>query len=100
MIENSFSRQKSYADPRRRDVEFAIGDYVFLKVSPMKGVIRFGKKGKLAPQYIGLFEITDRVRAVAYRLESPPNLSHVHPVFISPCSGNTYLILLMCYSRM
>ncbi len=60
---------------------FAVGDYVFLKVSPMKGVMRFGKKGKLAPRYIGPFEITDKVRAVAYQLELPPSLSHAHPVF-------------------
>ena len=52
-----FSRQKSFADPRRKDVSFSAGDLVFLKVSPMKGVIRFGKKGKLAPRYIGPFEI-------------------------------------------
>ncbi|KAJ9189065.1 hypothetical protein P3X46_000398 [Hevea brasiliensis] len=62
-------------------MEFAVGDYVFLKVSPMKGVMRFGKKCKLAPRYIGPFEVTDRVGAVAYQLELPPNLSHVHPVF-------------------
>ncbi|XP_058002245.1 uncharacterized protein LOC131179418 [Hevea brasiliensis] len=65
-LKTAFSRQKSYADPRRRDVDFAVGDYVFLKVSPMKGVMRFGKKGKLAPRYIGPFEIIDRVGAVAY----------------------------------
>ncbi len=77
----AFSRQKSYADPRRRDVEFAVGDYVFLKVSPIKGVMRFEKKGKLAPQYIGPYEVTDRVGAIAYWLELPLNLSHVHPIF-------------------
>ncbi len=58
-----------------------MGDYVFLKVSPIKGVMRFRKKGKLAPRYIGPFEIMDRVRAVAYQLELPSNISHVHPVF-------------------
>ncbi|XP_021683623.2 uncharacterized protein LOC110667170 [Hevea brasiliensis] len=59
-LKTVFSRQKSYADLRWKDVEFAMGDYVFLKVSLMKGVMRFRKKGKLAPQYIGPFEITDR----------------------------------------
>ena len=53
----AFSRQKSYADPKRKDVSFSSGDLVFLKVSPIKGVMRFGKKGKLAPRYIGPFEI-------------------------------------------
>ncbi len=62
----TFSRQKSYVDPKQRDVEFVVGDYVFLKVSPMKGVMRFGKKGKLEPRYIRPFQVTDRVRAVAY----------------------------------
>ncbi len=58
-----------------------MGDYVFLKVSPMKRVMRFEKKDKLATHYIGLFEITDRMGEVAYQLELPPNISHVHPVF-------------------
>ena len=62
------SRQKSYADTKRRDVEFQVGDQVFLKISPMKGVKRFGKKGKLSPRFIGPFEILDKVGAVAYRL--------------------------------
>ena len=53
----AFSRQKSYADPKSKDVSFSPGDLVFLKMSPMKGVMRFGKKGKLAPRYIGPFEI-------------------------------------------
>ena len=75
------SRQKSYADPKRRDVEFLVGHYVFLKVSPMKGVMRFGKKGKLAPRYIGSFEILERIGMVAYWLALPPNMSQVHPVF-------------------
>lgn len=74
-LETAASRQKSYADPKCKDVEFHVGDYVFLKVSPMKGVIRFGKKGKLAPRYIGSFEILERVGMVAYRLALPLNLS-------------------------
>ena len=60
------SKQKSYADHRRRPLEFQVGDHVFLLVSPRKGVFRFGKKGKLAPRYIGPFEILQRVGEVAY----------------------------------
>ena len=80
-LRTAFSRQQSYADPKRRDVQFSIGDHVFLKISPMRGVMRFGKKGKLAPRYIGPFEILDRVGRVSYRLALPPHLSQVHPVF-------------------
>ena len=80
-MRTAFSRQKSYADPRRRDVQFGVGDHVFLKISPMKGVMRFRKKGKLTPRYIGPFEILDRVGNVSYRLFLPPNFGHVHPVF-------------------
>ena len=75
------SRQKSYADNRRRDLEFQVGDHVFLKVSPSKGVMRFGNKGKLSQRYIGPFEILDRVGNVSYRLALPPVLSHIHNVF-------------------
>ncbi|KAL5555342.1 hypothetical protein UlMin_037578 [Ulmus minor] len=75
------SRQKSYADKRRRPLEFLVGDSVFLKVAPMKGVMRFGKKGKLSPRYIGPFEILERIGKVAYRLALPPELSYVHNVF-------------------
>ena len=74
-LETPASRQKSYADPKHRDVEFQVGDYVFLKVSPMKGVMRFGKKEKFAPRYIGPFEILERIGMVAYRLALPPNMS-------------------------
>ena len=66
------SRQKSYADHRRRPLEFQVGDHVFLRVSPRKGVFRFGKKGKLAPRYIGPFEILQRVGEVDYQLALPP----------------------------
>lgn len=75
------SRQKSYVDKRRKDLEFEEGDHVFLRVSPWKGVMRFGKKGKLSPRYIGPFEILERVGATAYRLALPPSLSQLHDVF-------------------
>ncbi|KAL5578429.1 hypothetical protein UlMin_020128 [Ulmus minor] len=75
------SRQKSYADVRRRPLQFDVGNYVFLKVTPRRGVTRFGVKGKLAPRYIGPFEIMSRVGEVAYRLALPPQLGHVHNVF-------------------
>ena len=75
------SRQKSYADNRRRELEFNVGDHVFLKVSPFKGVMRFGKRGKLSPRYIGPFEILQRYGAVAYELALPTELVMVHPVF-------------------
>ena len=75
------SRQKSYADKRRKDLEFSVGDMVFLKVAPMKGVMRFGVKGKLSPRFIGPFEILERVGDMAYRLALPPRLSEIHNVF-------------------
>ncbi|WVZ50042.1 hypothetical protein U9M48_001340 [Paspalum notatum var. saurae] len=75
------TRQKSYADNRRRDLEFAVGDYVYLKVSPIRGLRRFKVKGKLAPRYIGPFKIIDRKGEVAYQLELPDRLSGVHNVF-------------------
>ena len=75
------SRQKSYANRRRRPLEFKVGDHVFLKVMPKRGVVRFEKWGKLVPRYIGPFEILKRVGTVAYRLELSPSLSGVHEVF-------------------
>ncbi|GJY57125.1 putative reverse transcriptase domain-containing protein [Tanacetum coccineum] len=74
-------RQKSYADNRHKPLEFEVGDRVMLKVSPWKGVIRFGKKGKLAPRYVGPFEILERIGPVAYRLRLPEELSGVHDTF-------------------
>ncbi|WVZ58138.1 LOW QUALITY PROTEIN: hypothetical protein U9M48_008441 [Paspalum notatum var. saurae] len=75
------SRQKSYADNRRRELNFKVDDFVYLKVSPMRGVHRFNMKGKLAPRYIGPFKVLEKKGEVAYRLELPPSLSGVHDVF-------------------
>ena len=74
-------RQKSYADLKRRSIEFEVGDKVLLRVSPMRGVMRFGKKGKLSPKFIGPYEILARVGEVAYRLALPQALERVHNVF-------------------
>ncbi|XP_070003511.1 uncharacterized protein [Nicotiana sylvestris] len=75
------SHQKFYSDKRHRELEFMVGDKVFLKVLPMKGVMRFGKKGKLSPRFIGPYEILEKKGNVAYRLALPIELSFVHPVF-------------------
>ncbi|XP_073015543.1 uncharacterized protein [Primulina eburnea] len=75
------SRQKSYADVRRRPLAFEVGDHVFIKIAPLKGVMRFGKKGKLSPRYIGPFEILDKIGDRAYRLALPPDLDRIHNVF-------------------
>ncbi|GJR43424.1 putative reverse transcriptase domain-containing protein [Tanacetum coccineum] len=74
-------RQTSYADKRRKLLEFEVGDQVLLRVSPWKGVVRFGKKGKLAPRYVGPFEILERIGLVAYRLRLPEELNSVHDTF-------------------
>nr|GEU48667.1 putative reverse transcriptase domain-containing protein [Tanacetum cinerariifolium] len=74
-------RQRSYANIRRKPLEFQVGDRVMLKVSPRKGVIRFGKQGKLNPWYIGPFKILERIGPVAYKLELPEELSNVHNFF-------------------
>jgi hypothetical protein len=75
------SRQKSYADKRRRDLSFEVGDFVYLKVSPMRGTRRFKVTRKLAPRYVGPFQIMDRKGELAYQLELPPQLSDVHDMF-------------------
>ncbi|WVZ52416.1 hypothetical protein U9M48_003472 [Paspalum notatum var. saurae] len=80
-LKRAQSRQKSYSDRRRRPLVFEKDDHVYLRVSPMKGVHRFGVKGKLAPRYVGPFKITERCGSVAYRLELPPHLAAVHDVF-------------------
>ena len=75
------SQQKSYADKRRRDLEFEVGDHVYLKVSLLRGTVRFHVKGKLAPRYVGPYPILARIGKLAYKLDLPPELSGVHPVF-------------------
>ena len=75
------SRQKSYADKRRRPLNFKVGDYVYLKVSPMKGVQRFGVKKKLAPRYVGPYKIIEWKGNVAYKLQLPPKMSTIFNVF-------------------
>ncbi|GJS62268.1 putative nucleotidyltransferase, ribonuclease H [Tanacetum coccineum] len=90
-LKEAQTRQKSYADRHRRALEFQPGEHVFLKVSPTRGVRRFGIKGKLSPRFIGPFEILDRVGEVSYRLALPPQLSHVHNVFhVSLLRGYKY----------
>ena len=80
-LQTAQSRQKSYADKRRSDLEFQVGDMVLLKVSPWKGIIRFRKRGKLGPSFIGLFRVVAREGKVAYRLDLPVELSQIHNTF-------------------
>jgi hypothetical protein len=75
------SRQETYANKRHRPLEFEVGNHVYLRVSPMKGVKRFGVKGKLAPHYIGPFPILENYGTVAYKLDLPPSLAGVHDIF-------------------
>ena len=74
-------RQRSYVDKHRREMEYDVNEKVFLKVSPWKDIIRFGKQGKLSPRYIGPYEILERVGPLAYRLALPQELSQIHDVF-------------------
>ncbi|GKF20500.1 putative reverse transcriptase domain-containing protein [Tanacetum coccineum] len=96
-IQAARDRQKSYVDVRRKPLEFQVGDKVMLKVSPWKGVIHFGKRGKLNPRYIGPFKIIAKVGTVAYRLELPERLSRVHSTFhiskLKKCSSNEPLAI-------
>ncbi|GKC37336.1 hypothetical protein Tco_1049720, partial [Tanacetum coccineum] len=88
-------RQKSYVDFRRKTLEYEVGDRVLLKVSPWKSIVRLGKKGKLAPRYVGQFEILERTGLVAYRLRLPEELIGAHDTFhvsnLKKCLGNTNL---------
>ncbi|KAA3483244.1 ty3-gypsy retrotransposon protein [Gossypium australe] len=80
-LKEASDRQKSYADLKRKEIEFSVGDQVFLKVSPWKKVLRFGRKGKLSPRFIGPYRVLKRVGPVAYQLELPPELNRIHNVF-------------------
>ncbi|GJV16170.1 putative reverse transcriptase domain, ribonuclease H-like domain, aspartic peptidase domain protein [Tanacetum coccineum] len=91
------SRQKSYVDVRRKPMDFSVGDMVMLKVSPWKGVIRFGKRGKLSPRYVGPFKIIERIGPVAYKLELPDELHGIHNTFhisnLKNCLADENLII-------
>ncbi|GKA31052.1 putative reverse transcriptase domain-containing protein [Tanacetum coccineum] len=92
-------RQKSYADLKRKPMEFQVGDRVMLKVSPWKGVVRFGKRGKLNPRYVGPFKVLEKVGSVAYKLELPQELSRVHNTFhvsnLKKCYSDEPLAVLL-----
>ena len=75
------SHQKAYADRKHRPLEFVLGEHVFLRILPMKGVVHFGKRGKLNPRFVGPFEVLERVGEVTYKLALLPSLSAVHPIF-------------------
>ncbi|GJW29694.1 hypothetical protein Tco_0046569 [Tanacetum coccineum] len=91
------SRQKSYADVRRKPMEFQVGDMVMLKVSPWKGVIRFGKRGKLSPRYVGPFKIIGRIGPVVYKLELPDKICGIHNTFhvsnLKKCMADENLVI-------
>ena len=74
-------QQQSYADLKRRDIAYEVGDMVFFKVSPWRKILRFGKKGKLNPRFIGSYEVLERLGPVAYLLALPPELAKLHNVF-------------------
>lgn len=96
-LKTAYCRQKSYTDLRRRDLEFEMDDWVHLKVSPMRGVMRFIKKEKLSPCYIRSYQIVRRIGKVAYELDLPSELDEIHPVFyvsmLKKCLGDLDLTI-------
>ncbi|GJX54160.1 putative reverse transcriptase domain-containing protein [Tanacetum coccineum] len=99
LLQPTRDRQRNYANVRRKPLEFQVGDRVMLKVSPQKGVIRFGKRGKLNPLYIGPFKILKKVGLVAYTLELPKELSNVYSTFnvsnLKKCLSDESLVILI-----
>nr|GFB83794.1 putative reverse transcriptase domain-containing protein [Tanacetum cinerariifolium] len=96
-LQAASDRQKNYADVRRKPLEFQVGDKVMLKVSPWKGVVRFGKRGELNSRYIGPFKVLAKVGTIAYRLKLPQQLSRVHSTFhvsnLKQCLSNEPLAI-------
>ncbi|GJZ51665.1 hypothetical protein Tco_0606180 [Tanacetum coccineum] len=92
-------RQRSYANVRRKPLEFQVRDRVMLKVSPRKGIIQFGKRGKLNPRYIRPFKILERIGPMAYKLELPKELSNVYSTFhvsnLKKCLSDESLVIPM-----
>ncbi|KAA3480924.1 DNA/RNA polymerases superfamily protein [Gossypium australe] len=89
LLKEASDRQKSYTDLKRKEIKFSVGDYVFLKVSPLKKILRFGRKGKLSPKFIGPYQVSKRVGPVAYQLELPLDLNRIHNIF--------HVSMLRCY---
>ncbi|GKB30771.1 hypothetical protein Tco_0870172 [Tanacetum coccineum] len=83
-MQATHDRQKSYTDLKRKLMKFQVKDMVMLKVSPWKGVVCFGKRGKLTPRYVGPFKVMEKFRSIAYKLELPQELSRVHNTFHKP----------------
>ncbi|GJR33105.1 putative reverse transcriptase domain-containing protein [Tanacetum coccineum] len=98
-IQATHDRQKSYTDLKRKPMEFQVGDKVMLKVSPWKGVVRFGKLEKLNPRYVGPFKVLEKVGAISYKLELPQDLSRVHSTFhvsnVKKCYADEPLAVLL-----
>ncbi|GJY05054.1 hypothetical protein Tco_0370994 [Tanacetum coccineum] len=98
-IQTARDQQKSYANLKHKPMDFQVGDKVMLKVSPWKGVVRFGKRGKLNPRYVGPFKVLKKVGAVAYKLELPQELSRVHNTFhvsnLKKCYSDDPLVVLL-----
>ena len=85
-------QQKSYANLKRREIEYEVGDKVFLKISSWRKILRFGQRGKLSSRFIGPYEILERIGPVAYRLALPPELAKLHDVFHVSCFRDTALM--------